>query len=81
MLRGGAPLFVIHTEKISRYLVQQYESRFSVTFDIILPSLVVQWLGYMTLTHETRVQFPAREYVFSFTFGWRGNWSYMAFVP
>ena len=24
-------------------------------------SLVVQWLGYMTLTHEIRVQFPARE--------------------
>ena len=23
--------------------------------------LVVQWLGYMTLTHEIRVQFPARE--------------------
>ena len=24
-------------------------------------SLVVQWLGYMTFTHETRVQFPAGE--------------------
>ena len=24
-------------------------------------SLVVQWLGYMTLTHEIRVQFPARD--------------------
>ena len=24
-------------------------------------SFVVQWLGYMTLTHEIRVQFPARE--------------------
>ena len=23
--------------------------------------LVVQWLGYMTLTHEIRVQFPARD--------------------
>ena len=23
--------------------------------------LVVQWLGYMTLTHEIRVQFPAGE--------------------
>lgn len=26
-----------------------------------LLSLVVQWLGHMTFTHETRVQFPARE--------------------
>ena len=29
-------------------------------------SLVVQWLGYMTLTHETRVQFPAREKIIFF---------------
>ena len=32
----------------------------------ILRSLVVQWLGYMTLTHEIRVQFPAREDAFFF---------------
>ena len=39
-----------------------------------LRSLVVQWLGYMTLTHETRVQFPAREYT-SLFFSFRSSQS------
>ena len=35
------------------------ESLSSLDLGIAL-SLVVQWLGYMTLTHEIRVQFPSR---------------------
>ncbi len=59
-------------EKRMKHIIYLYCKNYTA----IAWSSVVQWLGYIAFTDETRVQFPAGESIFSFFFSLSCTFNY-----